>query len=106
MSSIFGHVKKRLDKNDKVNFKIYDVKTWETNNCNTHIAQYLKHLRQSDTEIWSVNRMWHEKHFSWNIIRKMWWRNYSQTLYWKNKIEYISAILAKINETNFSVTVK
>ena len=25
-----------------VNFKIYDVTYWETNNYNTHIAQYLK----------------------------------------------------------------
>ena len=27
---------------DKVNFKIYDVTAWLTNNCNTHIAQYLE----------------------------------------------------------------
>ena len=26
----------------KNNFEIYDVTTLETNNCNTHIAQYLK----------------------------------------------------------------
>ena len=39
-----------------VNFKIYDVTTWLTNNCNTHIAQYLTKERQSDNEIWSVNR--------------------------------------------------
>ena len=32
----------RLDLKDKVNFKIYDVTTWLTNNCNTHIAQYLE----------------------------------------------------------------
>ena len=42
LSSIFGHVEKRLDQKDKVNFKIYDVTTWLTNNCNTHIDQYLK----------------------------------------------------------------
>ena len=30
-------LKKRLDKNDKVNFKIYDVTTWLTNNCNIYI---------------------------------------------------------------------
>ena len=42
LSSIFGHVHKRLDLKDKVNFKIYVVTTPETNNCNTHIAQYLK----------------------------------------------------------------
>ena len=39
---IFGHVRKRLDKKAKVNFKIYGVINWETNNCNSHVAQYLK----------------------------------------------------------------
>ena len=42
LSRLFGHVAKWLDKNDKVNFKFYDVTTWLTNNCNTHIVQYLK----------------------------------------------------------------
>ena len=27
---------------DKVNFKIYDVAAWLTNNCNSHIPQYLE----------------------------------------------------------------
>ena len=35
---LFGHIGKWLD---KVNFKNYDVTTWETNNCNTYIVQYL-----------------------------------------------------------------
>ena len=30
----------------KINFKIYDVTTRETNNCNIHIAQYLKKYMQ------------------------------------------------------------
>ena len=38
---IFGHVAKRRDKKDQVNFKFYDVTAWLTNGCNTHIAQYL-----------------------------------------------------------------
>ena len=42
LSSLFGHVAKWLDKKNKVNFKFYDVTAWLTNNCNTHIAQYLK----------------------------------------------------------------
>ena len=33
----FGRVEKRLDWRDKVNFEIYDVTTWLTNNCNTHM---------------------------------------------------------------------
>ena len=44
-------------------------------NYNTNIAQYLKN--ESDNEIWSVNKIDHEKRFSWKIIHKMWWRNYS-----------------------------
>ena len=42
-NDFFGLVGKWLDKKTKVNFKIYDVTNyWEINNCNTHIAQYLK----------------------------------------------------------------
>ena len=33
-----AHVEKRPDKKVKINLKIYDVKAWETNNCNIHIA--------------------------------------------------------------------
>ena len=35
-------VPKRLDRKGKFNFKFYDVTGWRTNNCNSHIAQYLK----------------------------------------------------------------
>ena len=42
LSWLFGHVSKRLDSKDKVNFKFYDVTAWLTNNCNTHIVQYLQ----------------------------------------------------------------
>ena len=35
---LFGHVGKQLDKKAKVVFKICDVKNWEVNNYNTHIA--------------------------------------------------------------------
>ena len=38
----FGQVAKQLDQKHKFNFKIYDVSTWLTNNCNTYIAQYLE----------------------------------------------------------------
>ena len=72
--------KKDLVRKIKVNFKIYDVTTWETNNCGTHIDQYLKKERRSDNENWSVNRILHEKHFSREIMHKMWWRNYPQTV--------------------------
>ena len=42
LSRLFGHAAKWLDKKDKVNFKFYDITAWLTNNCNTHIVQYLK----------------------------------------------------------------
>ena len=40
LSWLFGHVAKRLDKKDKVNFKFYDATTWLANNRNTHITLY------------------------------------------------------------------
>ena len=57
LSWLFGHVEKRLDQKDGVNLNIYDVTAWERNNCKTHIAQYLKKQKQSNNEIWSVNRI-------------------------------------------------
>ena len=54
---LLGYVRKRLDNKAKVNFKIYCVTNWNTGNCNKHIARYLKNKRQSDNEIWSVNRI-------------------------------------------------
>ena len=39
--SPFGYAEKRLDKKPMVNFEIYDVTDWTSNNYNTHIAQYL-----------------------------------------------------------------
>ena len=42
LSSLFGHLAKRLDKKDKVYFKFYDVIAWLANNCNTNIAQYFE----------------------------------------------------------------
>ena len=53
---------KLLYKKVMVNFKIYDIANWITNNYNTHIAQYLKKERQSRNEIWSVNRIKCEKY--------------------------------------------
>ena len=39
---LFGHVGKWFDQKAKIKFKIHDVTGWETNNYNTHIAQYLR----------------------------------------------------------------
>ena len=45
LSSLFNHAEKIAWLEKKVNFKIYDVAAWLTNNCNTNIAQYLKKLK-------------------------------------------------------------
>ena len=45
----------KMMKNDHL--KICNVRTWETNNYNTHIAQYVKKKKQSDNAIWSINRI-------------------------------------------------
>ena len=42
LSWVFVHVEKTVWWESKVNLKVYDVTTCETNNCNAHIAQYLK----------------------------------------------------------------
>ena len=55
--NFFGRIAKEFDWKDKVNFKTYDVTTWLTNKCNTHVVQYLEKYRQSDNDIWSVNRL-------------------------------------------------
>ena len=56
LSYLFGYVLKRLDKKAKVNFNIYYVADWTTNNYNPHIVSYLKKKRQSGNGIWSVNK--------------------------------------------------
>ena len=39
LSWLFSHVEKWLDWKDEVNFKIDDVTTWLTNNCNAHLPR-------------------------------------------------------------------
>ena len=50
-SDIYGYERKQLIKKPKINFKIYYLTHWETNNCNTHIVQYLKKQGQLGNEI-------------------------------------------------------
>ena len=42
LSWLFGLVEKRLDKKAMVNFKIYDITNWTTNNCNTYLPNVSK----------------------------------------------------------------
>ena len=41
-SEFFDDVEKPFDKKTEVNFKLYDVTKWETNNYSIHIAPHLK----------------------------------------------------------------
>ena len=61
LSWLLGHVEETALIKDKVNFKIFDVTTWSTNNYNIHIVQYLTKQRQPDIEIWSANRIQQQK---------------------------------------------
>ena len=47
--TFFGYVEKRLDQKDKFIFKICDITTCETNNCNAYIAQYLSRSKGNQT---------------------------------------------------------
>ena len=40
--NFFYYIGKQLDKKTKVNFKVYDVTNWNTNNCNKCTARCLK----------------------------------------------------------------
>ena len=65
-SWFLGHVAKRLDKKDNVNFKFYGDTAWSANNCNTCIDQYLEKKRQPDNETWWINRILQEKYYAEN----------------------------------------
>ena len=55
LSWFFGYAEKPLDKKAMVNFKIYDIIDWKTNNYNAHVPNISRKKRQTDNEIWSVN---------------------------------------------------
>ena len=42
LSWLLGHVKGLSHLKDKIDFKIYDVTAWLTDNCITYTDQYLK----------------------------------------------------------------
>ena len=68
------HLEKQLDVKD-VSFKIDDVLTWLTNNCNTRIDQYLTKYIQRGNEMWSLNRITGEtfftKNYPENVVEKL-----------------------------------
>ena len=66
LSCLFGHVGERLDQEDQVNFKIYDVTTWSTNNLNKHIYQYFRSKGNQAMKFGKLieQLVQHEKHFT------------------------------------------
>ena len=55
LSRFFDYIEKRVDKKATVNFKIYDVTGWATNNYNTQLASISRNKR-NQTQIWSINK--------------------------------------------------
>ena len=49
VTTFWSYRKNDLIRKMRLTSKIYDVTDWFTNNCNTHIAQYLTTLRQPDS---------------------------------------------------------
>ena len=47
----------RLNKKAKVNFKIYDITNWITNNYNKQVARYLIKKMELVNDIWSDKRI-------------------------------------------------
>ena len=72
---LFGYVEKRLEKKAMVNFKTHDVKDWTTNNCNTHIAQYLQKKTQPCNEIWSLNLKYHTQNMVDRLVPEPFYKN-------------------------------
>ena len=80
LSCIF--VENDLIRKGKVNFKIYDAITWLTNNCNTHIDQYLKKERDRAIIFGQlIERNMRIFNFFKKNMHKMQWRYYSQSFY-------------------------
>ena len=57
------------------------------------LSQEVKTIRQWDLVSYRIK----QKHFSWEIIYKMWWRNNSQAPFQKIEIELISGLKLKLS---------
>ena len=69
LSWLFGHLAKRLDKKIELISKFYNITAWLTNNCNTHIAQYLeKYLSQLIECTWEIFFL---KYHTQNVMEKL-----------------------------------
>ena len=72
-----------------LNFKIHDVTTWLTNNCNTYIAQYLTKLRQPDNETFAINRINERNIFLYTLEGRL--VQYQTSLFFKKAYHEVKA---------------
>ena len=54
---LFAYVDKRLNQKNEVNFKTYDVRTWETNKCN-HILRNVSKRKDNQTNKFDQSITW------------------------------------------------
>ena len=66
---LFGHVKKRSDQKDKINFKIYNVTIWLTNNYNAHIPNISQSKANERTSFGQFIEYSKEKNYSSKIMQ-------------------------------------
>ena len=68
--------------------------TSSTKNWLTAIYIFCNFLRSKDNQTMKLDQLMKkiEKCFLWNILRKMWWKNYFQTFFPKIKIKHISGL--------------
>ena len=87
-SDFFFHVGKWLDVKVKVNFKIYHIANWEI--IETHTLSSVSRSKGNQTIKFGQLVEYNIRNiFFWKFMPKMWCRNYSQTLFWKMKIDNI-----------------
>ena len=58
-----------------------------------HILSNISRSKSDQTMKFGQLIEYNMKHFSWKIMHKIWWKNYSQTLFQKIKIEHISELI-------------
>ena len=58
-----------------------------------HILSNISRSKSNQTMKFGQLIEYNMKHFSWKIMHKIWWKNYSQTLFQKIKIEHISELI-------------
>ena len=67
-------------------FKLYDVTHRTTNSYNINTTHYFKKQKQSDNEIWLINRKKCKKYFSSKIIEKIGQGDYNHSKNIRDKL--------------------